>query len=887
MYDGVRARTRACGATSASPPACSRCSTTTAGSPSCSTPCCSRCPAARSSTTATRSGWATTSTSATATACARRCSGRPTATAGSARPTSPSSTCPPLMDPVYGYQAVNVEAETRNPSSFLHWLRRMLEVRKQHPVFGIGAFEVLSTPRTRRCSPTCAGSATDDGNETSCCASTTSAAFAQPVELMLAAAGGQGARRAARPGAVPADRRAAVLRHPAAVRLLLVPARTSEELDPVIDARRPRHAAARLPAPPAVVRRGRPELDRRSRSRLRSAARRVCRCSSGRWSTPPSPTASRARYQVPVGVRPLDETERFLEGKGRSSSATSTPTTAPRSCTTRSSIPSWRSRCSATSPRTSRSSGCGSLNVEQSQHVGRLRRAADHEGLPRIADGPNPDAEVTRRSPRVGFEPHRRAGRRVAARRRRPRRRAHSSSRRHRRLAARAHLAARPVRQPARPGRGGRRLRARGRRLGAITAEMHLALAEAFGAERRRARRRGPTRCARTSSASPRAARCDAPAIAPRIDGCARVDDPGRSHPHPRRLPPRPDDAHRHRLVHPRLRGRAGAAARGAPAAVVAAAGRRRHAPLVPLRGQVALRRARRRAPTTTSCARSAGRWEQHVDRARSSTATSAPRASTPCCPPTARTVRWCSARSSWTRRCTRSATSSPTGPTGFASRSRPSAASSKARVGTPDVWPSRVTKSTRRLLAAEIDAVVNGEHGTRTPSSATTVGIVRAWRPGRRRPWCVGDGVQRREGARRPGLFEARVSAKPCRTYDVEVRLSRRHRRSRSTTRTGSGRRSARSTCYLIGEGRHERLWEVLGAHHRVHQGSEGTAFAVWAPVGPIGAGRRRLQLLGRARPPHAVAGRVGRVGAVRPRRRARGAVQVRDPRRRPASCA
>ena len=33
---------------------------------------------------------------------------------------------PPLMDPVYGYQAVNVEAEIRNPSSFLHWLRRML-----------------------------------------------------------------------------------------------------------------------------------------------------------------------------------------------------------------------------------------------------------------------------------------------------------------------------------------------------------------------------------------------------------------------------------------------------------------------------------------------------------------------------------------------------------------------------------------------------------------------------------------------------------------------------------------------------------------------------------------------------------------------------------------
>ncbi len=52
---------------------------------------------------------------------------------------------PPLMDPVYGYQTVNVEAQMRNPSSFLHWMKRMLEVRRQHPVFGTGSFEVLST----------------------------------------------------------------------------------------------------------------------------------------------------------------------------------------------------------------------------------------------------------------------------------------------------------------------------------------------------------------------------------------------------------------------------------------------------------------------------------------------------------------------------------------------------------------------------------------------------------------------------------------------------------------------------------------------------------------------------------------------------------------------
>ena len=52
---------------------------------------------------------------------------------------------PPLMDPVYGFQSVNVEAQQRNPSSFLYWTKRMLEVRRQHAVFGMGSFEVIPT----------------------------------------------------------------------------------------------------------------------------------------------------------------------------------------------------------------------------------------------------------------------------------------------------------------------------------------------------------------------------------------------------------------------------------------------------------------------------------------------------------------------------------------------------------------------------------------------------------------------------------------------------------------------------------------------------------------------------------------------------------------------
>jgi hypothetical protein len=50
---------------------------------------------------------------------------------------------PPLMDPVYGFSAVNVEAQLRNQGSFLHWLRRMLTERRALPVMGVGEMEVL------------------------------------------------------------------------------------------------------------------------------------------------------------------------------------------------------------------------------------------------------------------------------------------------------------------------------------------------------------------------------------------------------------------------------------------------------------------------------------------------------------------------------------------------------------------------------------------------------------------------------------------------------------------------------------------------------------------------------------------------------------------------
>jgi maltose alpha-D-glucosyltransferase / alpha-amylase len=56
---------------------------------------------------------------------------------------------PPLMDPVYGFQAVNIEAQLRTATSLLRWMHRFIALRKEHPVFGFGTYEPIepSNPR--------------------------------------------------------------------------------------------------------------------------------------------------------------------------------------------------------------------------------------------------------------------------------------------------------------------------------------------------------------------------------------------------------------------------------------------------------------------------------------------------------------------------------------------------------------------------------------------------------------------------------------------------------------------------------------------------------------------------------------------------------------------
>ena len=50
---------------------------------------------------------------------------------------------PPIMDPVYGYESVNVESQSRSPSSLLNWTKRLIAVRKAHQAFGRGTIKLL------------------------------------------------------------------------------------------------------------------------------------------------------------------------------------------------------------------------------------------------------------------------------------------------------------------------------------------------------------------------------------------------------------------------------------------------------------------------------------------------------------------------------------------------------------------------------------------------------------------------------------------------------------------------------------------------------------------------------------------------------------------------
>ncbi|MCW2944403.1 MAG: trehalose synthase [Actinoallomurus sp.] len=86
---------------------------------------------------------------------------------------------PVVMDPIYGYQAINIESQQNNTGSLLHWTRKMIEIRKRHPVFGVGDYTELSASN-----PSVLAFVREYGADRVLCVNNLSR-FPQPVELDL------------------------------------------------------------------------------------------------------------------------------------------------------------------------------------------------------------------------------------------------------------------------------------------------------------------------------------------------------------------------------------------------------------------------------------------------------------------------------------------------------------------------------------------------------------------------------------------------------------------------------------------------------------------------------------------------------------------------------
>ncbi len=127
------------------------------------------------------------------------------------------------MDSIYGYQVTNVESQTRNTSSLLHWTRRMIQLRKANPAFGIGTFTDIGGSN-----PSVLSFVREFGDDIVLCVNNLSR-FPQAAELDLRPWEGAQPDRADRRRAVPDDRRAALPADAGRARLLLAahPARAA------------------------------------------------------------------------------------------------------------------------------------------------------------------------------------------------------------------------------------------------------------------------------------------------------------------------------------------------------------------------------------------------------------------------------------------------------------------------------------------------------------------------------------------------------------------------------------------------------------------------------------------------------------------------------------
>ena len=347
---------------------------------------------------------------------------------------------PPLMDPVYGFTALNVEAQLRNQGSFLHWLRRMLTERRALPVMGVGEMEVLpcanpsvlayvrsgevadilTTPPAKGPS---VGESIDDGldwGRSTVLARTVPAgneseadevrapapgrpvrAQPQPLRPARRAGAGQVGRlhplRGARTRPVPDHHRGAVHDHAAALRVPVVrPGARGETGTGMTDERD--QALRTLTEAWLGLRQVAPRHRRPSSCAPRSCApgARACSTSWPRW-TAAWPTSSSA-----CAAWPTNSTS-CARGR-RPRSACSTTRTASPSAPTRCATRTWRRCCwrrSVASSRVRGRSGCCATTTTP-----RVLDCGDRGDLmvfPWLADAPRPDVDVMVALEEAGF----------------------------------------------------------------------------------------------------------------------------------------------------------------------------------------------------------------------------------------------------------------------------------------------------------------------------------------------------------------------------------------------------------------------------------------------------------------------------------------------------
>ena len=146
------------------------------------------------------------------------------------------------------------------------------------------------------------------------------------------------------------------------------------------------------------------------------------------------------------------------------------------------------------------------------------------------------------------------------------------------------------------------------------------------------------------------------------------------------------------------------------------------------------------------------------------------------------------------------------------------------------------MTDTDQLISAGDARAIASGSHGN--PFSLLGVHpngdgfVIRAFVPGAETVEVLSASGKQRLGTLSPagadGVFAGRVKRRPRR---YQLKASRGEDVWRFEDAYAFGPVLGVQDEYFIGEGSHQRLWEVLGAHPLTHEGAEGVHFAVWAP--------------------------------------------------------